>query len=102
MPRLRSRAPIAHSAARARALTVEAAHRAARARIDLAIVIPLIAGVLLANEYRRQIFGLDMPVRILTARQTSTNGHHLSAEAPIARPAIVADPPRVPPNERRG
>ena len=48
MPRLRSKKPIAHSAARARALTVEAAHRAARARIELAIVIPLIAGVLLA------------------------------------------------------
>jgi small conductance mechanosensitive channel len=66
MPRLRSK-PIAHSAARARALTVEAAHRAARARIELAVVIPLIAAVLLANEHRREIFGLDVPVRIFTA-----------------------------------
>jgi hypothetical protein len=49
--------------ARARALTLQAAQRAARARIELAIVIPLIAIVLLANEYRREIFGLDMPVR---------------------------------------
>jgi small conductance mechanosensitive channel len=54
-------------AARARMLTVQAAQRAARARIELAIVIPLIVGVLLANEYRRQIFGLDLPVRVVTA-----------------------------------
>ena len=51
MPRLRSRAPIVHHpAARARALTLQAAQKAARARIELAIVIPLIALVLLANE----------------------------------------------------
>jgi small-conductance mechanosensitive channel len=54
-------------AARARALTVQAAQKAVRARIELAIVVPLIAGVLLANEYRRQIFGLDVPVRVFTA-----------------------------------
>jgi hypothetical protein len=67
MPRLRSRAPIAQPAARARALTVQAAHRAARARIELAIVIPLIVALLLANEYRQEIFGLDTPVRVFTA-----------------------------------
>ena len=67
MPRLRSRAPIAQPAARARALTVQAAQRAARARIELAIVIPLIAALLLANEYREELFGLDMPVRVFTA-----------------------------------
>src|SRR5215217_8272110 len=66
MPRLRSRAPIAQPAARARMLTVQAAQRAARARIELAIVVPMIAAVLLANEYRRQIFGLDQPVRVVT------------------------------------
>jgi len=68
MPRLRpARAPIAQPAARARALTVQAAQKAARARIELAIVIPLIAAVLLANEYRKEIFGLDVPVRVFTA-----------------------------------
>jgi hypothetical protein len=46
---------------------VQAAHKAARARIELAIVIPLIAVLLLANEYRREIFGLDLPVRVFTA-----------------------------------
>jgi small conductance mechanosensitive channel len=54
-------------AARARALTVQAAQKAARARIELAIVIPLIAAVLIANEYREEIFGLDLPVRVFTA-----------------------------------
>jgi hypothetical protein len=54
---------MAQPAARARALTVQAAHKAARARIELAIVVPLIAGVLLANEYREEIFGFDEPVR---------------------------------------
>jgi small conductance mechanosensitive channel len=58
---------MAQPAARARALTVQAAHKAARARIELAIVVPLIAGVLLANEYREEIFGLDEPVRVATA-----------------------------------
>jgi hypothetical protein len=48
-------------AARARALTVQAAHRAARARIELAIVVPLIALVLLANEYREEVPGSTCP-----------------------------------------
>ena len=68
MPRLRRvRQPIAQPAARARALTVQAAQRAARARIELAVVVPLIVGVLIANEYREEIFGLDLPVRVATA-----------------------------------
>src|SRR5215218_7304714 len=63
----RPKTPLVQPAARARALTVHAAHRAARARIELAIVIPLIALVLLANEYRQDVFGLDLPVRVFTA-----------------------------------
>jgi small-conductance mechanosensitive channel len=56
-----------HPAARARALTVQAAQRSARARIELAVVVPLIVAVLLANEYRQEVFGLDLPVRVFTA-----------------------------------
>jgi small conductance mechanosensitive channel len=67
MPRFRSRATLVQPAARARALTVQAAQRSARARIELAIVIPLIALVLVLNEYRQEIFGLDLPVRVVTA-----------------------------------
>jgi small conductance mechanosensitive channel len=68
MPRLkRRRGPIVQPAARARALTIQAAHKAARARLELAVVVPLIAGVLVLNEYREEIFGLDTPVRVVTA-----------------------------------
>jgi small-conductance mechanosensitive channel len=63
----RRRGPTVQPAARARALTVHAAQKAVRARIELAVVVPLIAGVLLANEYREQVFGLDVPVRVFTA-----------------------------------
>jgi len=54
-------------AARARALTLQAAQRAARARIELAIVVPLIAAFLVAYVYREEIFGLDLPIRLVTA-----------------------------------
>jgi small conductance mechanosensitive channel len=67
MPRLKRTRPIVQPASRARALTIQAAHRAARARLELAVVVPLIAAVLVANEYREEIFGLDMPVRVVTA-----------------------------------
>ena len=69
-----------HSAARARALTVQAAQKAARARIELAIVIPLIALVLLANEYRQEVFGLDLPVRIFTATALLILGWRLARD----------------------
>lgn len=63
----RARAPIVQPAARARALTVQAAQMAARARLELVIVIPLIVAFLLAFHYRDQVFGLDLPVRIVSA-----------------------------------
>ena len=56
-----------HAPARARALTAQVARQAKRARIELVIVVPLIGAFLLANEYREQIFGLDLPVRVVTA-----------------------------------
>ena len=37
-----------------------------RARIQTIVLLPLIAGVLVAYAYRRQIFGVDEPVRIAT------------------------------------
>ena len=80
MPRLRSRAPIVHPAAMARALTLQAAQKAARARIELAFVIPLIALVLLANEYRQEVFGLDLPVRIFTATALLILGWRLARD----------------------
>jgi hypothetical protein len=66
MPSRYARSPIVQPAARARALTVQVAQRAARARLELLIVVPSIALVLLANQYRKEVFGLDVPVRILS------------------------------------
>jgi small-conductance mechanosensitive channel len=63
----RAKQPMVQPAARARALTVQAAHRAASARKELALVIPLIVAILLAYNYREQIFGIDTPVRVFTA-----------------------------------
>jgi small conductance mechanosensitive channel len=63
----RARQPIVQPAARARALTLEAARRSKRARNELLLVVPLIVGILLAYNYREQVFGLDMPVRVITA-----------------------------------
>lgn len=40
--------------------------RAKKARREALIMLPLIAGVLLAYHYREQVFGLDLPVRIGT------------------------------------
>jgi small conductance mechanosensitive channel len=38
--------------------------RARRARVQLLLLIPLIAGVVFAYIHRRALFGLDMPVRV--------------------------------------
>lgn len=38
-----------------------------RARIQSFVLLPLIAGVLVLYSYRREIFGVDVPVRIATA-----------------------------------
>jgi small-conductance mechanosensitive channel len=37
-----------------------------RARLQLFILLPMLAGVLVAYSYRRELFGVDMPARILT------------------------------------
>src|ERR687897_55709 len=68
MSRMRRRkTPMVQPAARARALTLQAAQRASRARMELAIVIPLIVGFLLLFHYREDVLGIDLPVRIVSA-----------------------------------
>jgi small-conductance mechanosensitive channel len=37
-----------------------------RARIQALVLLPLLAGVLVAYHYREEVFGVDMPARILT------------------------------------
>lgn len=47
-----------------RELGSQARARARRARREAFLILPLVAGVLLAYRYRMDLFGLDMPVRI--------------------------------------
>ena len=47
-----------------RELGSHARSRARRARAEALLILPLVAGVLLAYQYRMELFGLDMPVRI--------------------------------------
>ncbi len=42
------------------------ARAARKARRQAALLIPMVAAVLLAYEYRQQLFGVDMPVRLVT------------------------------------
>jgi len=68
MPRMpRPKSPIVQPAVRARALTVQAAQRAARARVELIVVVPLIAALLALYHYREQVLGIDTPARVATA-----------------------------------
>jgi small conductance mechanosensitive channel len=68
MPRkFRAGSPIVQPAVRARALTLQAAQRAARARVELIVVIPLIVALLALYHYREQVLGMDTPVRVATA-----------------------------------
>jgi small conductance mechanosensitive channel len=47
----------------ARQISAKAARKARR---QAAVLLPLLAGVLLAYEYRDRLFGLDMPIRMIT------------------------------------
>ena len=47
-----------------RELGSHARRRAKRARREAFLILPLVAGVLLAYHYRMDLFGVDMPVRI--------------------------------------
>jgi small conductance mechanosensitive channel len=49
----------------AQELRRRAAQRTRRARRELALLVPLVAGVLLVYSYRVNLFGVDTPVRIL-------------------------------------
>jgi len=42
------------------------ARAARKARRQAAVLIPLLAGVLVAYRYREELFGLDMPIRVIT------------------------------------
>ena len=48
----------------AKQLREHAANRARRARTQILLIVPLIAGVVFAFSHRRELFGLDVPVRV--------------------------------------
>jgi small conductance mechanosensitive channel len=58
---LRAQSPIA------RQLRVQAVQRARRARFEALLIAPLLVGVIWAYSHRRQLFGVDTPVRIASA-----------------------------------
>ena len=54
-------------AARARNLTVQTAHRAKQARLELLVIVPLLVLTIYVYARREALFGIDEPVRIVTA-----------------------------------
>jgi small conductance mechanosensitive channel len=58
---LRAQSPIA------RQLRVQAVQRARRARFEAIVITPLLVGVIWAYSHRKQLFGVDTPVRIASA-----------------------------------
>jgi small conductance mechanosensitive channel len=50
-----------------RLLTAQAAERARRARRDAMVLVPIAAGVVLLYAFREDLFGTDVPVRVVTA-----------------------------------
>lgn len=51
----------------ARQLRVQAAQKARRARWQALVLMPLLAGVIYAYSHRRELFGVDLPVRVASA-----------------------------------
>lgn len=51
----------------ARQLRVQAIQRARRARWQALVLLPLLAGVIYAYSHRKELFGVDLPVRIGSA-----------------------------------
>src|SRR6185436_5895191 len=51
----------------ARLVTVEAARRARKARREAVLLLPVVAGLILVWNYREDLFGTDVPIRIATA-----------------------------------
>jgi small conductance mechanosensitive channel len=51
----------------ARQLRVQAVQRARRARMQALVLLPLLGGVIWAYSHRRDLFGVDVPVRVASA-----------------------------------
>ncbi|MFL5827787.1 MAG: mechanosensitive ion channel family protein [Thermoleophilaceae bacterium] len=55
------------AAAFARQLRQQASARARRARRELFLLVPVLIGTIVAYQYRKQLFGLDAPIRVAAA-----------------------------------
>ena len=58
----------------ARLVTTEAARRARKARREALLLLPVVVGLILLWNYREELFGTDVPVRIATALLLATVG----------------------------
>jgi small-conductance mechanosensitive channel len=75
--------------ARARTLTLQTAQKARRAKRELFILIPLLVLTLFAYLRREQLFGLDMPVRVVAAFVMAALGWALARDiGRFAEPAL--------------
>jgi hypothetical protein len=61
---LKTHVPAIAPAARARSLTVQTAQKAKQAKLELLVIVPLMAITVLAYVKREQLFGADAPVRV--------------------------------------
>jgi small-conductance mechanosensitive channel len=70
MPRFRKPhvpATLTPASARVRAMTVQTALKAKRARLELLVLLPALAATIYAYAHRQELFGVDTPVRIVAA-----------------------------------
>ena len=58
----------------AQRVTAEAARRARKARREALLLLPVVAGLILLWNYREELFGTDVPIRIATALLLATVG----------------------------
>jgi hypothetical protein len=80
-----------------RELGSHARARAKRARAEVLVILPLFAAVIFAYQNRMELFGVDMPVRIICAvapewsrmRSPTRKGRALRSTVPAMRFPIV-------------
>src|SRR5688500_12349900 len=62
--KIKSHLPAIAPAARARSLTVQTAQKAKQAKLELLVIVPLMAVTVVAYLRREELFGADTPVRV--------------------------------------
>ena len=72
--------PTLAPAARARSLTVQTAQRAKKAKVELLVIIPLMAATVVVYLRRQELFGADTPVRVAAAIVMVTLGWALARD----------------------